>query len=121
MRFKRRYYDGSRPETYMKVSVSDLLKSEARARWKSVILSLMRYARESNCCLRNWISLVLPVWNAFFKRFRIWENDDASGFRTQEVGPTYGSNVMDRGRRERGETLLLFALSVEVVAHLGSC
>ena len=65
----------------MIVSVSDLPKSEAKARWISAILSLMRYARESNCCLRNWIALVLPVLNASFTRSLTCRNHEGVGFR----------------------------------------
>jgi len=55
------------------VSVSDLPRSEANARWKRPMLSLMRYARPRSCCLRNWIDLVLPVLKAFFRPSRIYE------------------------------------------------
>jgi len=58
---------------YTMVSVSDLPRSEANARWKRPMLSLMRYARPRSCCLRNWIDLVLPVLKAFFRPSRIYE------------------------------------------------
>ena len=115
MRFKG--LQRRRLDTYINDSMLDLPRSEAKARWKSGILSLMRYETESNCCLRNWIALVLPVLNAFFKRPRTCKNQKFARFRMRA---TYGRDVVDGGCGVRENTELRFTLGVGVIGHFGS-
>jgi hypothetical protein len=101
---------------YTMVSPADLPRSETNVCWKRARLSLMRYARERSCCLRNWMDLVLPVRNAFLRLSRTCNAWLKQRQRFTLVA-TYDRDLIDGRRRVRGDPQVRLGFGLPSSGH----